>query len=317
MAQSASMSYQPLESPVSPLLKAGAFALLTGAVLTASTACVSSEQPSTAPPPVIAPSAPAQPTQPAQPAQPALDVVGLVDGTSLVTFTTASTTPGQPTMITGLDGDNRLVGIDYRVQDGMLYGVGDAGGLYSLTDAGAATKVGNLTVNLDGEQFGVDFNPAANALRIISNTGQNLRQSFAMMPLPGTVGDGALTNPAMAPATGTTPAMGVTAAAYTNNDVEMTTATTLFDLDTMADRVSLQSPANDGTLAPTGNLGVDAGPDSGFDIHSDADGMNTGYATLQSGGSYQLYRIDLLSGEATSVGTLDGAVSDIAVDLAA
>src|SRR5262245_62292803 len=35
--------------------------------------------------------------------------------------------------ITGLAGDTKLVGIDYRVQDGKLYGVGDAGGVYTLS----------------------------------------------------------------------------------------------------------------------------------------------------------------------------------------
>ena len=39
--------------------------------------------------------------------------------------------------------------------------------------------VSQLTVGLDGYFFGVNFNPAANALRIISNTGQNLRHPFA------------------------------------------------------------------------------------------------------------------------------------------
>ena len=34
-------------------------------------------------------------------------------------------------------------------------------------------------MELEGENFGVDFNPAANALRIVSDTGQNLRQPFA------------------------------------------------------------------------------------------------------------------------------------------
>ena len=40
--------------------------------------------------------------------------------------------------ITGLsDTDERLVGIDYRVQDGKLYGVGDGGGLYTVDESDA------------------------------------------------------------------------------------------------------------------------------------------------------------------------------------
>ncbi len=48
----------------------------------------------------------------------------------------------------GCEGDERLVGIDYRVQDGKLYGVGDAGGVYTIDDTGAATKVKQLSVEL-------------------------------------------------------------------------------------------------------------------------------------------------------------------------
>jgi Domain of unknown function (DUF4394) len=217
--------------------------------------------------------------------------------------------------VSGLAGDTRLVGIDYRVQDGLLYGVGDEGGVYSITESGAATQVGELSVPLDGEVFGVDFNPAANALRIISDTGQNLRQPFATTPLPDTVADTELTNPAQAPATGTVPATGVVSAAYTNNDTAETTATSLFVLDAAAGRISLQSPANGGTLAPTGKLGVEPDAGWGFDIHTDSEGVNTGYATLQVGSGYELRSVDLLTGETTRIDTLDDAVTDIAVAL--
>jgi hypothetical protein len=61
-----------------------------------------------------------------------------------------------------LVGDASLVGIDYRVQDGKLYGVGDQGGIYTISTRGAvATMVSWLTVPLQGASFGVDFNPAA------------------------------------------------------------------------------------------------------------------------------------------------------------
>jgi hypothetical protein len=288
-------------------------ALIAGAVLVATASCASTDQqPAALSAPVGGPAA-ARAVAPATPATP-VDVVGLVDGTSLVRFNTADTALGEPATVSGLEGDTRLVGIDFRVQDRTLYGVGEAGGLYSLTDAGAATKVGQLAQPLDGEVFGVDFNPAANALRIVSDTGQNLRQPFATTPLPGSVADTALTNPAQPPATGTVPATGVVSAAYTNNDTEDATGTSLFVLDGKVGRISLQSPANAGTLAPTGSLGVKADAGWGFDIYTDEDGLNTGYATLQAGSGYELYSVDLLSGTATRIGTLDGAVIDIAAD---
>ncbi|QJY47862.1 DUF4394 domain-containing protein [Pseudonocardia broussonetiae] len=242
----------------------------------------------------------------------ALDVVGLVDGITLVDFETDDTDQHGATDVTGLDGDVSLVGIDYRVQDGALYGVGDAGGIYTIDGHGKATKVAQLSIDLDGELFGVDFNPAANALRVVSDTGQNLRQPFAMPGAP-TVADTALTNPAVAPATGTTPAAGVTAVGYTNNDDAAGTATTLFAVDTAADRVAIQSPANAGTLAPTGGLGVDAGPDAGADIYT-AGGGNRAFATLEVSGTRRLFEVDLLTGAVEHLGALDG-VTDIALPI--
>jgi hypothetical protein len=46
---------------------------------------------------------------------------------------------------------------------------------YAAMASAVATLVTRLTVGLDDTRFGIDFNPAANALRIVSDTGQNLR----------------------------------------------------------------------------------------------------------------------------------------------
>ncbi|HYN18487.1 MAG TPA: DUF4394 domain-containing protein, partial [Actinomycetes bacterium] len=109
-----------------------------------------------------------------------LQVTGLANDGRLVQFDAAN--PGRTRSIgrvKGLAGDQSLVGIDYRVQDGKLYGVGNAGGVYTLSTGDArATKVSQLTVALSGTSFGVDFNPAANRLRVVSNTGQNLRHNL-------------------------------------------------------------------------------------------------------------------------------------------
>lgn len=221
--------------------------------------------------------------------------------------------------ISGLTGDTKLVGIDYRVQNNKLYGVGDRGGIYTVREIGAkATKVSQLSTALQGSSFGVDFNPAANRLRVISDTGQNLRHNIddpVGAPAAGsTAVDGTLTNPPVPPATTGTTATGVTGAAYTNNDLNAATATTLFDLDTAQDRISVQSPANAGNLAPTGGLGTDAPPDSGFDIHSSASrGTNTGYAVTGS----RLFRVDVLTGAAASTGSFPQGrqVVDLALPL--
>ncbi len=253
--------------------------------------------------------------------QVSLNIVGLTDDNKLVEFSSDDPTPTETGTISGLEGgDTRLVGIDYRVQDSNLYGVGDQGGLYTLETSGQATSVGRLTIPLEGTNFGVDFNPAANALRVVSDTGQNLRQPFATTPLAATVADTPLTYPPVPPATPPAPvAAGITGAAYTNNDADDNTGTTLYDLDTTLDQVALQSPANSGLLATTGKLTVDAGSDSGFDIYSvERDGAvadQLAFATLSVGGQYGLYRITLFTGKAELVGALDRNVVGLAIPL--
>uniref|UniRef100_UPI002795C2BA DUF4394 domain-containing protein n=1 Tax=Streptomyces sp. KL115B TaxID=3045154 RepID=UPI002795C2BA len=109
-----------------------------------------------------------------------LAVIGLTAGQRLVEFRTGSPSkPWQLGKVTGLKNDTKLVGIDFRVQNTKLYGVGDKGGIYTLNTRNAkAAKVSQLTVALAGKFFGVDFNPAANRLRVISDTGQNLRHNI-------------------------------------------------------------------------------------------------------------------------------------------
>jgi Domain of unknown function (DUF4394) len=249
----------------------------------------------------------------------ALQVVGLTADGRLVAFTSERTrSVGSIGKVDGLVRDKSLVGIDYRIQDGKLYGVGNTGGIYTLsTRTAKATKVSQLSVALAGTRFGVDFNPAANRLRVISDRGQNLRHNIddpMGMPAAGTTAeDGTLTYP---PAT--SPATGVTAAAYTNNDLDPTTATTLFDLDTALDQISVQSPANAGSLAPTGKIGVDAGTSAGFDIYTARrDGTATALATLQVGQKSGLYKVELLTGRAKAVGTFPSRhqVVDLAIQV--
>ena len=247
-----------------------------------------------------------------------LRVIGLTDDNRLVAF--RATSPERARQIGYISGltnaDTALVGIDFRVQDGKLYGVGNGGGVYTLDPQNAqATFVNALTVPLAGTAFGVDFNPAADRLRIISDTGQNLAHN-----VDGgvTVANGTLTYtppPAMA-----VPALGVTAAAYTNNDLNQpSTGTTLFDLDTTMDQVVIQSPPGNGILVATGKLGVDAAAAAGFDIYSllvnGVTVANIPFATLSVNGKYRFYSVNLTTGQAFQLGRFDDAVVDIAIPL--
>jgi hypothetical protein len=227
-----------------------------------------------------------------------LEAVGLTADQRLVCFR-----PERPRLardiaaVSGLQTDTKLVGIDHRPATGDLYGLGDQAGIYVVDPAtAAASLVARANVALQGTSFGVDFNPAADRLRVVSDTGQNLRIIVADGV---TATDTSLTNPP-------NPATGVTGAMYTNNDADPDTGTTLFDVDSALDQVSIQSPPNNGTLVATGKLGVDTGPDVAADIYSEVrDGStvsNSAFAALSGASGSSFYRVDLLTGAASRTG---------------
>lgn len=240
-------------------------------------------------------------------------VIGLTTDHSLVRFKTC--VPQRQKFVgtvSGLSGaDTRLLALDFRVQDGLLYGLADGGGIYTVDrETAIATKANQLTLPLEGSRFAMDFNPAANALRVVSDTGQNLRHPFATNV---TTADTPLNYTA-----GVT-ASGIVGVGYTNNDLDANTGTALFDVDASLNQVALQAPANNGSLTLAGKLGVDPDTLVGFDIHSrlvaGAASVNVGFASMRVAGDWGFYRIDLLTGRATPLGMLTLPLADIAVAL--
>lgn len=206
--------------------------------------------------------------------------------------------------VTGLQSGETLLGIDFRPATGTLYGLGSTSRLYTInTTTGAATQVGSAgAFTLSGTAFGFDFNPTVDRIRVISNTGQNLR----LNPNDGTLTatDTALAYAAGDPNAGATPrAVG---AAYTNNFNGATT-TTLYDIDSALDILVTQVPPNIGTLNTVGALGFDTSDLVGFDI-SGISGIAYASLTAPSGNFSQLFTIDLATGAATLVGTIGGGV---------
>lgn len=221
--------------------------------------------------------------------------------------------------VKGLSGDTILVGIDQRPQDHRFYGVGDKGGVYRISiSTTEVKKVSQLTVPLQGKDFDIDFNPAADRLRIVSDTGQNLRHDITNT-VPATANDGALNYPVGTPPAPGPAAPGITAAAYTNNDLDAKTGTTLFDLDSTLDQIVQQVPANSGTLLPSGTVSPRRGPIAGLDIVSTLNRgrtvANTAFAATRptKGGAATLYRVDLLSGKFTKVAQFNKDIADIAI----
>jgi hypothetical protein len=199
----------------------------------------------------------------------------------------------------------KLVGIDVRPADGMLYGVTSDGVIWTIDSFGKATQKSKLDMPLpSGGMVTVDFNPAADRLRVIGLEGMNLRIN---------VDDGKVTKDGdlkFAEADmhkGKAPK--IVAGAYTNS-MKGAKETTLYDIDAIG-AVVRQAPPNDGVLNTIGMLGMSVEA-AAFDIVSDGQGGNTGWLMAKD----TLYRVDLTTGKGTEVTKIDGVsgtVRDIAV----
>jgi len=228
--------------------------------------------------------------------------------TRLLSFDSA--TPGMLSgvQITGLRAGERLIGIDFRPATGQLYAVGTVtsastttGMLYRIDPVtGVALKVATLSVALNGNSFGVDFNPVVDRLRVVSNSGQNLRinvdtgEAIVDTPLAYAAGDVNF---------GRTP--GVAGAAYTNS-VAGATSTTLYDIDAALGTLVVQNPVDSGTLTSVGSLGVGTNlffQAVGFDI-SGMSGVAYAVLPVDIGDpfAFDLFTVSLNTGAASLVG---------------
>jgi hypothetical protein len=244
--------------------------------------------------------APAAPTR----AQPDLEFVALTPGNALVRFAAGDPTKARAIPIVGVKGTLR--GLDVRPANGRLYGISDAYVIYAIDPGtGQARKVSTLTAPFDGGEFaGMDFNPQSDRLRLVGSRGHNLR---VHTELGAAATDGPLKYVVRDRNAGRKPQ--VVAAAYTRS-LPKTAVTKLFDLDAGLDVLAVQDPPNDGGLRTVGPLGVDFGPESGFDIVSGPGPAEAAWAATAS----TLYRVDLATGAATRAGTIgDGTVRILAL----
>jgi Domain of unknown function (DUF4394) len=174
--------------------------------------------------------------------------------------------------------------------------------LYAINmSSGAATSlsVAPFSTLLSGTYFGFDFNPTVDRIRVVSNTGQNLR----LNPLTGDI---AAIDMPLNPGTPI-----VSSAAYTNN-FPGTASTVLFTIDFNNQKLYTQNPPNNGTLVPVGDLGMDMGADNGFDIGGTS---NKAYVLVTAGGAGKIYSINLTSGAATQLTTYPNTTRGFAVGL--
>jgi hypothetical protein len=212
--------------------------------------------------------------------------------------------------ITGLAVGERILAIDFRPLTGQLYGVSSASRIYTInTSTGMATAIGSgpFSPAISGTTVGFDFNPTVDRIRLVTNTGQNLR----LHPVTGMVVaiDGAI-NPAGAM---------INAVAYTNSFAgAMSTA--LYDIDVATDQLYLQQPPNNGTLVAIGSLGVQAMGEGGFDISPDNSvsiaalyGYSKDDGDSEETSKYRFYYINLATGEAKNAGKTDRVIIGLAI----
>ncbi|MFN0242249.1 MAG: DUF4394 domain-containing protein [Planctomycetota bacterium] len=219
--------------------------------------------------------------------------------------------------ITGLAAGELLIAMDVRPSTGELYALGRTSRIYRVDPStGVAIAVGApFTPALSGSEFGFDFNPVPDRIRIVSNTGQNLRVhpetgqvASNDTPLAFDAGD---VNAAATPR--------VVAAAYTQSFAGAS-STTNYAIDSSLDVLLTQGSAggaptspNTGKLFTVGALNKDVSELVAFDISP------YGGAFLVSaeriGATSELSSIDLATGAVTVLGKIGASfrIRDIAL----
>lgn len=225
--------------------------------------------------------------------------------------------------VTGVTLNQALIGLDFRPATGDLYLLGynsatNESQLYTVNTAtGVATAI-NVTptiLSLGGNNVGVDFNPVADKVRVVSANNANYRLNvdgtlaFTDLNLNYAVGD---------PNFGVDPQIG--ACAYTNSYAGALT-TLLYDYDQALNNIANQNPPNDGTLLTIGSTGITQNltdPTTDMDIYFDSVAniaylaSNTGIVLFDN-----LYMLDLATGGTVNLGKVGNgiAVKNIAVPL--
>jgi hypothetical protein len=223
--------------------------------------------------------------------------------------------------LSGLQDKETVTGIDYRVAKGMLYAVGSSGRLYVIdAGSGAAKQVGKGTfaIPLAGSEFGIDFNPTVDRIRVVGNRGQNMRlhpDTGAVVDSDptkaGVQPDGPLSYAAGDANAGKTPALAGAAYTYNKLDEKLTTnfaidakQGTLVTQGTREGKTPAVSP-NSGQLFTVGALGIGQFERASFDI---ADLSGAAFIAITKAGdkTSNWYQINLDTGKSELIGAIGG-----------
>jgi hypothetical protein len=222
-----------------------------------------------------------------------------IEGNTLYRFDTA--TPNALTNIGQFSGFTTVVdGLDFRPANGWLYGYSQISNSVVIIDPNNAVTSFVSTLSTPSSTFdlGIDFNPAADRLRLVNLNDQNLRIDVTS---GATTVDTPLAYIAGDPNFGINP--NVKEAAYTNNDNLPATGTQLYYIDIGTNTLVTTTNPNGGALSTVGSLGLNVNDLLGFDIYTNPiTGVNTAYAILDNGAFNGFYTINLATGAASLVG---------------
>ncbi|TDP88317.1 putative secreted protein with PEP-CTERM sorting signal [Aquabacterium commune] len=220
----------------------------------------------------------------------------LTTDNQLITLDSAAPTMGSAVSITGLGASERLLGLDLRPSNGLLYSISSAGKLYTLGTDGQASFVATLSTPITGS-VGFDFNPVADvngavSLRVLTTGGSN----YAVNANNGTV-----TTQTAVTAAGSTAKLALTGAAYADNDADLaTTAVKLYAIDTASNGLYFTGGPGGGVYSRVRDLGASSLNVFGFDISR----SGAAFAGFTSADGYSgLYALGLAAdGQTTFIG---------------
>ncbi|HEX4879873.1 MAG TPA: DUF4394 domain-containing protein [Limnobacter sp.] len=228
------------------------------------------------------------------------------------------------TTVTGLPMGERLLSIDFRPSNGRLYGLSSAGKLFVINpDSGTATLASTLSVATEivnglaaGKNYAIDFNPVADALRIVSSgDGDNVSKNYRV-PGANLESTGATTTDTDLTLAGVGTGFGIAQIAYTNSFANPApTATRMFNIDADNNRLLQQNPPNNGTQTVIGGTGQTFNDYGGFDVSGGDNGMRLIAGRNATTGVFSLFNIDLATGAVSNaaVGTGNNEIGSGAV----
>jgi len=230
---------------------------------------------------------------------------GLVGDKTIVLIDSSKKAVTKSMEVTGV---GRLLGIDVRPSNKMLYGVAVDGTVVTIdTASGKAAQVSKLDMMLPEANVAiVDFNPAADKLRLMGLDGTNLRGDVDSGKVTK---DGSLAFEKEDMHANEKPS--IVAAAYSNS-YGKPEKTAMYDIDSTIVALIQQTKPNDGTLKAIGKLGIDKAQAYAFDIYTSPEGTNTAWLIADN----TLHTVALDTGKATMVGKLAGVtgmIRDVAV----